>query len=344
MSPELMEGNYTNKTDIWSCGVLLYMLLSSAMPFYGKSPNNIVKKVKNGRYDFRPPGWKRVSRPAKKFVEQLLQYKPANRPSAAKAAKNPWLKDQQKKRRAKTISQTVVSMNAVQASIENYSNYNTLKKLALMMIAHKSTSDEIGFLRRMAKLYTINQGGVTIDGFKEVLSDYDYTDEEIHRFFRAIDVDCSGKINYYEFLAATIEAHGCINEERLAEAFDRIDSDDSGYITIRNLRELLGSEVPEEYLNDIIDEADVMVNDKQISYGEFLQMWGIEGDKTRQETIKNVTRRRQQNLTSNGRGSVAPLPQTNQNTYKFETSGVVKDSGENTFRLQKEFSSKRFTI
>ena len=45
------------------------------------------------------------------------------------------------------------------------------------------------------------------------------------------DIDGTGSINYTEFLASTIEVHGPINEERLAEAFDHLDSDDSGYIS-----------------------------------------------------------------------------------------------------------------
>jgi len=105
------------------------------------------------------------------------------------------------------------------------------------------------------------------------------------------DIDNSGCINYYEFLAATIESHGYINEERLAEAFDRLDSDDSGYITVFDLQELLGSEVPKEYLDSIIDEADI-VNDKRISYEEFLHMWDVEEDFVRERTVKNVALRR----------------------------------------------------
>lgn len=105
------------------------------------------------------------------------------------------------------------------------------------------------------------------------------------------DIDNSGCINYYEFLAATIEAHGYITEERLAEAFDRLDSDDSGYITILDLQELLGLEVSKEYLNSIIDDTDID-HDKRISYGEFLQMWDIKEDLVRESIIRDVASRR----------------------------------------------------
>lgn len=79
-------------------------------------------------------------------------------------------------------------------------------------------------------------------------------------------------MRYTEFIAATIEAHGDISEARLAEAFDRLDSDDSGCITAENLIEILGKSVPREEIDEIIAEADT-ANDMRISYSEFLALW-----------------------------------------------------------------------
>ena len=104
-------------------------------------------------------------------------------------------------------------------------------------------------------------------------------------------MDGEGVIEYSEFLAATIEAHGAISEERLAEAFDRIDCDDSGYITAANLTDMLGTEVPKSYLDSIIDEADIK-KDKRVSYEEFLALWDEGEDVKREQTVEDVKRRR----------------------------------------------------
>jgi EF-hand domain pair len=104
-------------------------------------------------------------------------------------------------------------------------------------------------------------------------------------------VDQTGEVKYVEFLAATIEATGAISEERLAEAFDRLDSDDSGYITTENLRELLGNEVPEEEINAIIQEADI-THDNQISYSEFLALWENKNEKKRESLVEEWRRHR----------------------------------------------------
>lgn len=86
------------------------------------------------------------------------------------------------------------------------------------------------------------------------------------------DVDGTGVIRYTEFLAATIEAHGAIDEGRLAEAFDRLDSDDSGYISVENLSEILGDQFPLEEITAILKECSLR-SDNRIYYPEFLTLW-----------------------------------------------------------------------
>jgi hypothetical protein len=99
------------------------------------------------------------------------------------------------------------------------------------------------------------------------------------------DLDGSGRIRYTEFLAATIEAQGAISEERLAEAFDRLDSDDSGYISPENLSEILGQDFPLDEIKSIIQEAD-LTKDGLISYAEFLALWETKNEEARDHQLK----------------------------------------------------------
>lgn len=124
----------------------------------------------------------------------------------------------------------------------------------------------------------MKNGVISLSEFKDTLSDhYEYSDEELERMFNGIDIDGTGTVHYCEFLAATLESQGAIDEERIAEAFDRIDSDDTGYISVQNLRDFLGEDLPTDYLEDIIEEAD-MNSDHKISYEEFLELWTGETD------------------------------------------------------------------
>lgn len=83
------------------------------------------------------------------------------------------------------------------------------------------------------------------------------------------DINNDGHIIYTEFLAATVEAHGYVTEDRIAEAFDRLDSDDTGYISKKNLQDILDSDC-DEVIEGIIRNVDIN-NDGRISYKEFLE-------------------------------------------------------------------------
>jgi Ca2+-binding EF-hand superfamily protein len=161
----------------------------------------------------------------------MLQHDPKKRPAAAKALNDPWLNrlfdsDSQD---AKAEEDAASLMDKVQATIQTFAGYGKLKKLALMLIAYKSTSEEIGFLRQMFDRFDVKHDGeVTLEEFKTVLEEYDYSDDELEFMFKAMDLDRTGVVHYSEFLAATFEAHGAISEEQIAECFDRLDSDDSG--------------------------------------------------------------------------------------------------------------------
>ena len=128
--------------------------------------------------------------------------------------------------------------------------------------------------------------------FKAALEMYHYSDDELERMFMAMDLDGTGKVHYSEFLAATIEAHGTISEERIAEAFDRLDSDDSGRITVEDVKEFLGNEVSQEYVDAIIDEADEN-SDHEIEYQEFLNLWDQSFDSKLRNALRDLTKRRE---------------------------------------------------
>lgn len=228
------------------------------------------------------------------------------------------------------------AMDNVQANIQAFAGYSKLKKLALMVIAYKSTNEEIGNLRRMfCKFDKLQNGVISLQEFKDTLSEYyEYTDEEMEAMFRGIDIDGTGTVHYSEFLAATMESTGSIDEERLAEAFDRIDSDDSGYITIENLREFLGDEIPFEYLQEIIDEADIL-RDHRISYEEFLELWNGESDSKLADAKLAVKSKRR--LDGSGHSFLSSLTSgewTDSERENRSPSSTASDLGSGTLMLK----------
>jgi calcium-dependent protein kinase len=289
MAPEVLQGDYNNKADVWAIGVLTYMLLSSQMPFYGRRRKEILDKIARCNYDFKGRRWNTISRPAKSFVENLLLHDPEARPSAKEAKRSMWLN----MRLASSVrTATEADMDAAACSLENYSAHKTLQKLALMVIAHKSNSHEIGFLRNVFKRYDKDRdGSIDLDEFKLCLNKYNYSDRYIEKIFNAADLSGTGHLKYTEFLAATIESTDLVTEERLAEAFDRLDADDSGYISVKNLRDLLGEDVPDAYVEQVIAEADVK-DEKRVTYDDFLDMWRKELEDRQMNAWRGISKQR----------------------------------------------------
>jgi len=208
MAPELIGGDYDSKADIWSLGVISFMLLSSSMPFYGRDRSHVIKKILAGRYHFSSRRWKYVSSEAKHFVKTLLRRHPEKRPSAMEALELPWLI--QDSLEITTTAREQQQLDDIQASIQAFSGYKTLKKLALMVVAYKSTSEEIGFLRNIFGTYDVsNDGEIQLEEFKAaLLKNYDYTDEEIETMFNGIDIDGTGKVHYSKFLCPKCAGFG----------------------------------------------------------------------------------------------------------------------------------------
>jgi Ca2+-binding EF-hand superfamily protein len=264
--------------------MILKMLLSSQMPFYGRKREHIVEQIMAGRYEYKGRRWKKISKQGKNFIDDLLVVDPAERADAEQAMSASWLN----RRFSATVRSPLVSeMENAKMSIKRFAKYSKLRKVALMVVAHKSTSAEIGILRKVFKEYDKRGcGQLTYEEFKAALNEAGYTDDEYRQVFDAVDLDGTGFIRYTEFLASTIEAQGAISEERLAEAFDRLDSDDSGFISAENLREILGNDFPMEEIDAIIKDAS---NHGSISYSDFLALWEEQEERKREEIVQEIT-------------------------------------------------------
>ncbi|CAM9583607.1 unnamed protein product [Choristocarpus tenellus] len=85
-------------------------------------------------------------------------------------------------------------------------------------------------------------------------------------------MDQSGRLHYMEFLAATVEARGFIEEERLEEAFERLDVDGSGYITREDLQAVLGPGYDDKFISAMMEEGNQDQKKGGINWEEFLDL------------------------------------------------------------------------
>lgn len=94
IAPEVWEGSYNRECDLWSCGVILYIMLCGTPPFNGPSDKHIKELVKKGVYNLEGGAWDQVNSQAKDLVKRLLTKDPTTRITAQEAINHPWIQHQ----------------------------------------------------------------------------------------------------------------------------------------------------------------------------------------------------------------------------------------------------------
>lgn len=210
--------------------------------------------------------------------------------SAAEVLNNKWLRILTSK--AKDNSVNTDNSGLLNLNIENlkkYTNSQMLKKAVLTFIASRLKSEDIHNLTEIFKSLDLNNDGyLSLDEFRVGCSKIKQTDMDIQDLFENIDFDKSGKINYTEFIAATIEQQVYVTEERLIEAFKNFDLDRNGKITAKELANIIKTENEDiDFLQDQINSFDKN-GDGEIDYNEFCDMMGKKLVKRRSVNLNNI--------------------------------------------------------
>ena len=280
MSPEVLQGNYDNKCDIWACGVILYIMLCGYPPFDGETENDILKAISKKKFFFPEEEWKSISDDAKDLIKHMI-CDPDKRYNAEMVLNHPWIEKNAPNSKGNLSKFNVQSM-------KNFGNLYKLTKYVLGFIASRADEGDIVNLRKIFEEMDTNKSGTL--NINEIKSGIDkmekakeINDEEKENIIQKIDTDKSSKIEYNEFLAACLEQKVYLREENLLSAFMMLDFDGSGKISKSEIKKALNGDIDNETLDKIIKDFD-LDGDGEIDYKEFVE--GMKRSYKKEEEVK----------------------------------------------------------
>jgi len=276
VAPQVLAGKYDQSSDLWSLGVIMYVVLCGYPPFYGETDADVLAKVRLGNFSFNASDWKNVSEDAKNLIRLLLKMNPRDRYTAEQALNHIWVRN-----KAPKSAGTTLSNGKLMDNLKGFRSQNKLKKAALHVIASQLGEAQIKALRDTFMtldengdgLLTVNEmkEGLTKSGLKEIPAD-------LQQIMQEVDSDGSGIIDYTEFLAATLDKKVYMAEDVCWQAFRIFDRNGDGKICKKEISMVLNDEgVQETCMKDMAElmkEIDTN-GDGEIDFQEFLQMMQV---------------------------------------------------------------------
>ena len=268
VSPEVLRGNYTEKCDIWSVGVILYLLLTGEPPFNGQNDQIIYSKILKFDVKFPEQKWKYISKEVKDLLQNHMLVPENRRYTAKQVLEHIWFKNAPD-----------TPLNQLGFNVHFFIDYiqaSNFKKMSLMFIASRLDENEINNLKNFFTSFDKNKDGQI--SYEELrlgllqLKSNKISERDIYFLFQTLDVDKSGKIDYTEFIAATLQRSNYLRNDRLLEAFLNFDKDKNGKITKDELLiALKGEKSQENLIRKFISDVDKN-HDGKIDYNEFLNL------------------------------------------------------------------------
>jgi len=283
VAPEVLKGKYNKACDMWSVGVVMFVMLFGFPPFYADqdvygalTDEKIFQLVKKGfcpetkaGYGAWFPNSIRISESAKDLIAKLLRKDVAERWTADEALEHPWLKGD--------TAERAPLDNGVFSALKNFNASCKFKQVVLGHMAHQMTEDQLGVLKAtFAKLDKNKDGTVTVDELTEAISLMDPEQakqvESMVQIMNQMDVNGDGVISYDEWLMAAAQKRLDAKEERLFQAFRQFDLNGDGHITADEMKSVLGDSTTNSEIAMLIQEVD-KDGDGTVDYEEFLAMW-----------------------------------------------------------------------
>ncbi|CAN8258813.1 unnamed protein product [Cochlearia groenlandica] len=282
VAPEVLHRSYTTEADVWSIGVIAYILLCGSRPFWARTESGIFRAVLKADPSFDEPPWPSLSLEAKDFVKRLLYKDPRKRMTASQALMHPWLAGYKKM----NIPFDILIFRQIKAYLKS----SSLRKAALLALSKTLITDEILYLNAQFALLAPNKNGlITLDNIRLALATNlteVMKETRIPDFLVLLNGLQYKGMDFEEFCAASISVHQHESldcwEQSVRHSYELFEMNGNRVIVIEELASELGvgSSVPvHTILHDWIRHTD-----GKLSFLGFVKL--LHGVSTRQPLAK----------------------------------------------------------
>jgi len=238
IAPEVLKKNYNEKCDTWSVGVILYMTLTGVPPFDGETDEDIIHRIKIGKYSKTNKRFLEHSPEVIDLVNSLLERNIDKRLSAKQALEHQWFK----KFGGRNLFCNF-NKEEIMPYIDNLFQYkynSKLQELVIAFLVHNlSLTDETLIILKMFRFFN-KAGDCKLTKSEFTLGLYGYknkeeVDEMADIIFQRLDGDNNGYIEYEEFLRACVDKTKLMTKENLKYAFKFLDHDNTKTLNVKNI-------------------------------------------------------------------------------------------------------------
>ena len=270
VAPEVLLGNYTKKCDIWSLGVILFILVGGYPPFLGNDNGDTNMKIKKMKYKFKEDNFKDASDEVIDLIKHCL-VKEEERFDIEQVLEHKWIKKEKK-----FPNNTENIYDKLESNLRLYQKMENFEKKIIRFIAMRLNENEVKKLEKFfIALDKDNNGTLSKEEFLSGINgieEFNLTEKEIQNIFKKIDTNKNKKLEYTEFISAIIDKDIYLNKGKLREVFDAIDKNKNGKISkidIRNVLNLVEDCVKKfEKLMEEIGKG----KDDEINFEQFFKM------------------------------------------------------------------------
>ena len=275
IAPEVLQKKYNSKCDLWSCGVIMYILLTGVPPFGGNDNHTIIKKILISQYD--KTKLKKRCRACIDLIDKLLERDVKKRIRADAALAHKWFQIY----KSYEIRVDIDDPKLIEFFINNLKSYkksSDIQEVALAYLVHNHP--ELEEIDNACKLFEIidkkGNGKINKDelynGLSELYKSVKLKDD-VDKIFENLDINNDLYLEYEEFIRAAIDRSIFLTESSLKFAFNYFDKDNKGEITVDDLCSIFsGDTLSKNELERVRKLVKKISPDEKIRYKEFCEI------------------------------------------------------------------------